>query len=136
MALMFNVREASTKQILENAEVTSFCKITSLNFKETYESKDSLKQLRYGKLMTMTDQDHDGSHIKGLIINFVHHKRAKLLKHGFVEEFITPIVKVSKGTREIPFYSMSKFQEWQSATDKQSANMDAKVLQRFGHEYV
>ena len=114
---MLNVREASTKQILENAEITNLCKIIGLNFKETYESKDSLKQLRYGKLMIMTDQDHDGSHIKGLIINFVHHKWPNLLKHGFVEEFITPIVKVSKGKNEIPFYSMPEFEEWQSNTE-------------------
>lgn len=94
---MLNVREATTKQILDNAEVTNLCKIIGLNFKEKYESRDSLKQLRYGKIMIMTDQDHDGSHIKGLIVNFIHHKWPNLLKHGFVEEFITPIVKVSKG---------------------------------------
>lgn len=61
---MLNVREATAKQILDNAEITSICKIVGLNFKEKYESKDSLKQLRYGKIMIMTDQDHDGSHIK------------------------------------------------------------------------
>ena len=83
---MLNVREASTKQLLENAEVSSLLKIIGLNFKEKYENKESLKNLRYGKLMIMTDQDHDGSHIKGLIINFVHHQWPNLLKHGFVEE--------------------------------------------------
>ncbi len=31
------------------------------------------KSLRYGHLMIMTDQDHDGSHIKGLLINMLHH---------------------------------------------------------------
>ncbi len=114
---MLNVREASTKQILDNSEVTNLCKIIGLNFKEKYETRDSLKQLRYGKLMIMTDQDHDGSHIKGLIINFVHHKWPSLLKHGFVEEFITPIVKVSKGSRELSFYSMPEFDEWVRTTD-------------------
>lgn len=83
---MLNVREASTKQILDNSEVSSLLKIIGLNFKEKYETRDSLKHLRYGKLMIMTDQDHDGSHIKGLIINFVHHQWPNLLKHGFVEE--------------------------------------------------
>lgn len=39
-------------------------------------------------------QDQDGSHIKGLLINFIHHNWPSLLKHGFLEEFITPIVKV------------------------------------------
>jgi hypothetical protein len=56
---------------------------------------DSAKQLRYGHLMIMTDQDHDGSHIKGLIMNFLHHFYPSLLKvNGFLLEFITPIVKV------------------------------------------
>jgi DNA topoisomerase-2 len=39
-----------------------------------------IKSLRYGHLMIMTDQDHDGSHIKGLLINFLHHFFPSLLK--------------------------------------------------------
>ena len=35
---MLNVREATTKQILENAEITSLCKIIGLNFKERYQN--------------------------------------------------------------------------------------------------
>lgn len=59
------------------------------------QSYDSTKQLRYGHLMIMTDQDHDGSHIKGLIMNFLHHFYPSLLRiKGFLLEFITPIVKV------------------------------------------
>ena len=91
---MLNVREASTKQILENNEVQSLLKIIGLNFKEKYETRDSLKNLRYGKLMIMTDQDHDGSHIKGLIINFVHYQWPNLLKHGFVEEVFIILFKL------------------------------------------
>ena len=46
--------------------------------------------------MIMTDQDHDGSHIKGLLMNFMHHFYPSLLKvPGFLIEFITPIVKVN-----------------------------------------
>jgi DNA topoisomerase-2 len=114
---MLNVREATSKQIVENNEISSLLKIIGLNFKEKYENRESLKQLRYGKLMIMTDQDHDGSHIKGLVINFIHNQWPNLLKHGFVEEFITPIVKVSKGNQEKSFYSMPEFEEWQQNTD-------------------
>ena len=40
-------------------------------------------------------QDHDGSHIKGLIMNYFHHFYPSLLKlPGFLVEFITPIIKV------------------------------------------
>jgi len=122
---MLNVREATTKQILDNSEITSICKIVGLNFKDKYESRDSLKQLRYGKIMIMTDQDHDGSHIKGLLINFFHYHWPNLLKYGFIEEFITPIIKVSKSKKnqsgdsnetEKAFYSMPEFLEWQNST--------------------
>jgi DNA topoisomerase-2 len=52
------------------------------------------KPLRYGHLMVMADQDYDGSHIKGLVLNFIHHFWPSLLKiPGFMLEFITPIVK-------------------------------------------
>ena len=54
-----------------------------------------VRQLRYGHLMIMTDQDHDGSHIKGLIMNYFHTFYPSLLKvPGFLIEFITPVIKV------------------------------------------
>lgn len=54
-----------------------------------------VKQLRYGHLMIMTDQDHDGSHIKGLIMNYFHTFYPSLMKlAGFLIEFITPVIKV------------------------------------------
>jgi DNA topoisomerase II len=47
--------------------------------------------------MIMADQDHDGSHIKGLIINFFHNFWPTLLKiDGFLQEFVTPILKITK----------------------------------------
>ena len=39
-----------------------------------------LKGMRYGHLLIMTDQDYDGSHIKGLIINFIHFFWPSLIK--------------------------------------------------------
>ena len=69
--------------------------ITGLKPKRQY---SDLSELRYGGIMIMTDQDVDGSHIKGLIINLIGHYWPDLLQHyGFVTEFITPIVKAKKG---------------------------------------
>merc|ERR1712038_1390517 len=75
-----------------------------------YEKTDSL---RYGHVMIMTDQDHDGSHIKGLLINFFQFFWPSLLKiEGFLTEFITPIVKVTKGRYSQPFYTLPQYEEW------------------------
>ncbi|KAL4687383.1 hypothetical protein H8959_019511 [Pygathrix nigripes] len=53
---ILNVREASHKQIMENAEINNIIKIVGLQYKKNYEDEDSLKTLRYGKIMIMTDQ--------------------------------------------------------------------------------
>ena len=92
---LLNVREANVKQITENKEISDLVKIVGLQYKKKYETMDDIKLLRYGKIMIMTDQDQDGSHIKGLVINFIHHNWPSLLKLPFLEEFITPIVKVN-----------------------------------------
>ncbi|XP_015426393.1 PREDICTED: DNA topoisomerase 2-alpha [Myotis davidii] len=113
---ILNVREASHKQIMENAEINNIIKIVGLQYKKNYEDEDSLKTLRYGRIMIMTDQDQDGSHIKGLLINFIHHNWPSLLRHRFLEEFITPIVKVSKNKQEMSFYSLPEFEEWKNST--------------------
>ena len=78
--------------------------------------------MRYGHLMVMTDQDHDGSHIKGLIINFLHCYWPNLLKQtDFLREFVTPIVKVSKAKQAIPFFTLKEYEDWrirQAGADK------------------
>lgn len=86
-----NVREATTEKIKNNEEIASILKIIGL----TPNKNHTISELRYGSIMIMTDQDFDGSHIKGLIINFVHKFWPHLLKiKGFLKEFITPVIKV------------------------------------------
>jgi len=114
---LLNVREANAKQIMENKEINDLVKIIGLTYKKKYETLDDMKSMRYGKLMIMTDQDQDGSHIKGLVINFIHHNWPDLLKLPFMEEFITPIVKVTKGKESTCFYSLPEFQEWKDSID-------------------
>ncbi|KAJ3202300.1 DNA topoisomerase 2, partial [Dinochytrium kinnereticum] len=112
---LLNVREASNHQIANNAEISALKQIIGLQQGKVY---DSVKDLRYGHVMIMTDQDHDGSHIKGLIINFLDHFWPSLLKiPGFLQEFITPIVKVTPiapGGRKQPisFYTIPEYEEW------------------------
>ncbi|KAI3406867.2 TOP2 [Candida oxycetoniae] len=118
---LLNVREASTDQIAKNAEINSLKKIIGLQHKKVY-TPESIKSLRYGHIMIMTDQDQDGSHIKGLIINFLETSFPGLLDiPGFLLQFITPIVKVtvkggsgrrSASKKVIPFYSMPEFETW------------------------
>jgi len=107
---LLNVREASSNNILKNNEIQNIMKIIGLNTTKVYED---LKSLRYGSIMIMTDQDHDGSHIKGLIINFIHHFWPSLIKlNGFLKEFITPIIKATNGKTVKSFYTIPEYKIW------------------------
>ena len=106
---LLNVRDASIKQITDNTEITNLKKIIGL---ETGKEYKNLKSLRYGKVMIMTDQDHDGSHIKGLVLNMFHSMWPSLLKLNFITSMITPIVKVSKGKKVKSFFNLTDYHEW------------------------
>lgn len=109
---LLNVREATHKQIMDNAEITNLKKILGLQQGKAY-SAENIKTLRYGHVLIMTDQDHDGSHIKGLLINFFDHFWPGLLKvDGFLQEFITPIVKCMKGKSEKVFFTIPQYRQW------------------------
>ncbi|KAL0945575.1 hypothetical protein HGRIS_014735 [Hohenbuehelia grisea] len=111
---MLNVREAKHDQIMKNEEIQNIKKIMGLQHNKEYTNVSSL---RYGRLMIMTDQDHDGSHIKGLLINFLDHFYPSLLKiPEFLVEFITPIVRVTKGNQRKNFFTIPEFEQWLEAT--------------------
>ncbi|KAG9773579.1 DNA topoisomerase 2 [Exophiala dermatitidis] len=115
---LLNVRDASIDQISKNAEIQNIKNFLGLQHKKVYTDTHGL---RYGHLMIMTDQDHDGSHIKGLLINFLQVQFPSLLKiPKFLVEFITPIVKVYKGDPKNPsqsraFYTMPEYEAWKEA---------------------
>ncbi len=112
---LLNVREASHKQMMNNEEISNLKKILGLQSQKIY---TDTKTLRYGHLMVMTDQDHDGSHIKGLIINLFHHFWPSLLKiPGFLLEFITPIVKCSKDNFVQTFYTLPEYATWKESNN-------------------
>lgn len=88
-----NVRDASVKQVTDNEEFSSLKKILGLQHGKVY---NSLRELRYGRLMIMTDADLDGSHIKGLVLNMFHVYWPKLIELGFVVSMVTPVIKAGK----------------------------------------
>jgi len=107
-----NVKKVSLHKMREDEEITNIISALGLEIGKKY---TSTRTLRYGKVVIMTDQDHDGSHIKGLIINLFETYWPELLKMNFLYEFITPIVRVKKGTTIKYFYSLKDYRKWKDS---------------------
>ncbi|KAL7950118.1 DNA topoisomerase [Trichoderma barbatum] len=133
---LLNVRDASIDQITKNQEIQNIKQFLGLKHKQVY---TDTKSLRYGHLMIMADQDHDGSHIKGLLINFLQVQFPSLLQiPDFFREFITPIVKVWQGPnpkkplRLKSFFTQPQYEEWKEERGGEVSRWHYKYLKGLG----
>jgi DNA topoisomerase-2 len=111
---LLNVREATTKQIINNNEIIELKKILGLKTGTKYDI-NNINELRYGSILLMMDADEDGTHIKGLIINFLNYFFPSLLQIlGFLKVLVTPIVKVFLKNETKNFANLRAYNNWLS----------------------
>ena len=122
---ILNVRGENVKKISENKEIAEIKKILGLETGKKYLSiEDVYKNLRYGKVLFMTDQDLDGSHIKGLGINLFQSEWPTLANiPGFIGFMNTPILKAKKGSVELEFYNDGEYNQWKEQNDSKGWNI-------------
>ena len=111
---LLNTKTATYSQLANNEEINNIKKIIGLQTGKKYKS---VSELRYGKILIMTDADTDGFHIKSLIVNFIGDGWPELLKTDFISSLITPIVKVTHKNLIIPFYNISDYNSWKEKND-------------------
>ena len=109
---LLNVRDITIQKFNANEELTAIKKILGLEQGKTYQD---VSELRYGRVMVMADQDHDGSHIKGLLMNLFHTEWPGLMHAGFLCTLLTPILKAIKGAVVLSFYSIPEFNQWKDS---------------------
>ena len=117
---ILNVRDAPTTQVMNCAVLNDIKQIIGLQVNTDYikqYEKTGVWPLRYGKIMIMTDQDHDGSHIKGLMMNIFDSMWPELTKMGFITSMVTPIVKAFKGKDEKVFYTLQDYEKWRDSVN-------------------
>jgi DNA topoisomerase-2 len=117
---ILNVRGELSKKITENKEISEIKQILGLEYRKEYKSiEDVNKNLRYGNVLFMTDQDLDGHHIKALCINLFQCEWKSLLKiPGFIGYMNTPIIKAKKGTQERWFYNDVEYNLWKMLNEE------------------
>lgn len=125
---LMNVKDTNLKRINDNEEITNLKKILGLESNKIY---DDVNDLRYGKIMILTDADADGSHIKGLLFNLFHSLWPSLMTKSFLTSMLTPIVKVTKGKSVKSFYNLTEYEEWKD-NNNNGANWNIKYYKGLG----
>ena len=112
---VLNVKDTSDSKVEQTKEIAELKKILGLQSGKKYEN---VSELRYGSIMIMTDQDYDGSHIRGLLINLFHELWHELMAiPGFLTYMATPIVKATKGKDTKNFYSQYEYEQWKKTEE-------------------
>tara|TARA_X000000368_G_scaffold112523_1_gene87754 strand:- start:1202 stop:4579 length:3378 start_codon:yes stop_codon:yes gene_type:complete len=121
---LLNVRDETAKKIADNKEICEIKQIMGLETDKDYTPEEIKTKLRYSRIMFMTDQDLDGSHIKGLGINMFDSLWESLIQtEGFIGFMNTPIIKAKKGTEELLFYNEGQYDLWKESTDTKGWNI-------------
>ena len=124
---LMNVKGQKQEAINKNQEISYLKQILGLQSGKKYKSVDDL---RYGRIRILTDQDLDGSHIKGLLINMFHSEWSTLLTNtDFIDTMVTPIVKARKGKSIKSFYTLSDYNKW---TESKAGNWSIKYYKGLG----
>ena len=103
-------RIKSLAKMMSSNEVVTL--INALGLDPKSEEID-LKDLRYGKIIIMTDADVDGSHIRALLLTFFNNKPFnKLIENGHIYLAQPPLFKINKGTKGIYIKDESELENY------------------------
>ncbi len=95
---ILNTQKATLDKIQKNAEIMTMIdafglKVDIKNMKVTYNKED----LRYGKIIIMSDADVDGAHIKNLFYTFIWNFCPELIIDGYIYAGVPPLYKITMG---------------------------------------
>lgn len=114
--VLLNVRNVPVKKALDNKEIANVLKILNVV------PGGSIDGLRYGSVAIMSDQDLDGAHIAGLIINCIHHLLPKLLetRPNFIRRIVTPLLRAThkQSGEQHCFFSQQELDTWFAGVDR------------------
>lgn len=99
---ILNIEKTDDAKIYKNTEIQAL--ITALGLGVKGEEFDS-SQLRYHKIVIMTDADVDGAHIRTLLLTFFYRYQRSLIEQGFIYIACPPLYKVERGRSHYYCYS-------------------------------
>ncbi len=119
---ILNVEKVRLNRVLENAEIKAMITAFGCGILDDFDES----KLRYDRIISMTDADVDGAHIRILLLTFLFRYMRPLIEHGHVYSAMPPLYKASvKGKEDVYLYS----EEEKTACD--AANNNKVEYQRY-----
>lgn len=112
---LLNVTDCKTEDILGNNEIANLLTVIGLKIGEKVKS---VNELRFGKIVAMTDQDLDGHHISSLLFNFFAKFWPELFELGVIYKLTTPLIIAKTKTEEIEFMDDADYEAWSKKAPK------------------
>jgi DNA gyrase subunit B len=104
---IINVEKSRIDKVLSNNEIQALITAIGTGLQEEFKVED----LRYHKIVLMTDADVDGAHIRTLVLTFLYRQMKELIDQGFVYIAKPPLYKVKNGSGEVYVEKESELEE-------------------------
>jgi DNA gyrase subunit B len=130
---IINVEKSRIDKVLSNNEIQALITAIGTGVSDEFKVED----LRYHKIVLMTDADVDGAHIRTLVLTFLYRQMKELIDGGFVYIAKPPLYKVKNGSSDIYVERESeleellladKIEEFEIKDSKAAANAKPKKL--------
>jgi len=126
---ILNVEKVRLNRVLENEEIKSMITAFGCGILDDFDES----KLRYDRIISMTDADVDGAHIRILLLTFIFRFMRPLIEHGHVYSAVPPLYKASiKGKPDVYLYSDDEQQLFIEAHSEEAKNIEFQRYKGLG----